>query len=344
MNTRADIRVDEHVPNATRGKVLLTLAITVLGLLALNVGAARWLEEKPSNRAYWLIEEKWSLLKANGGNNPVDYLVLGDSSGNQSVVAEELGRAMGGTALNLCTIGDMLAVHDAWQLAEYVRTVGPPKAAIVVHAHDVWPRKLNAKRNALLARVPLRWGFWENVSPKLPEPDLGKIFLARYVPLYADNKTLAERLLHPTRVIPTFSVSPEGYMRNEVVKPTSAAREGKAQLGKLKKRGAGLSKINQAAMAQMGKLARQHGFALIVAHAPTVATLGGDPAYPKHLAKLERAVAKAAGAGTQIRFVLNPPVTFPPEQMENADHVNHTAALVYTQRLSDALRARATTP
>src|SRR5438128_2449200 len=109
----------------------------VLALVALaNTAALFVLSRHPVNHGYKVIGAKWELLREQ--ERPVDWLVLGDSSGNQGVVPAVLSERLGGSSLNLCTVGDLLAVNDAWMLETYIGTVGAPRKVLMVHAYDIW--------------------------------------------------------------------------------------------------------------------------------------------------------------------------------------------------------------
>src|SRR5687768_3258615 len=89
------------------------------------------------NSGYKIVAKKWDLLtKA----PDVDILVIGDSSGDQGIDPDVLKQELGLTAMNFCTVGDMLVLNDAAMAEEYLRTHKPPKMVIDIHVYDVWDR------------------------------------------------------------------------------------------------------------------------------------------------------------------------------------------------------------
>jgi hypothetical protein len=334
-----DIRVDESVPPAKARKVALSVALGLLVFVALNLVARPVLERYPRNRTYWLIAAKWRLLESIA--QPADWLLLGDSSCNQGVRPDLLSRRLGGSAYNLCTVGDMLVVHDAWMLRRHIDEVGPPRNVVLVHVHDVWPRELTERRKGLLARVPLPWGFWDRAEPPLDmdSEQLADLLLARWAPLVTENVTLAGWALSPWNAPPEFHIDDFGYMRNDDANEQAALRDGQRHHEMATTRQPRLSDANRLAIAEIARLAEEHGFHVYVAHAPIVDTAGAKPEFPPYLARIEALVRQAANNSPRLSFVLDPPVTFPPSVMENADHLTHDAAATYTERLSQAIQA-----
>jgi len=109
----------ERLHPTSVGRIVWCACAALALVCAINVWAARALALHPLNQASRVIRAKWSLLM--NQKKPVDTLVLGDSSGNHGVVPAILAARLGGTALNLCTVGDLLAVNDCWMLERYIR-------------------------------------------------------------------------------------------------------------------------------------------------------------------------------------------------------------------------------
>src|SRR5262245_5791244 len=132
-----------------------SVAWSIVGAIAvvaiLNVAAMGILGAWSTNIGYRLVQEKWDLLMRQ--RSPVEWLVLGDSSCNQGVVPAVLDEELRTTSLNLCTIGDMMLVGDAWMLRSYLQRVGVPRHVVMVHVYDIWGR--GSMRGELLAKVPL---------------------------------------------------------------------------------------------------------------------------------------------------------------------------------------------
>ena len=138
-------------------RTLAASALVAIAVVCLcNAAAGRLLEAFPQNRGYELIKAKWNLLI--GLKRPVDVLVVGDSSCYLGIDPEVIESDVGGTALNLCTIGDMTAVGDYWMLDHYVRRFGPPRTVIIGHVHDIWHRSMSP---ILVEQVPVPDAFFD---------------------------------------------------------------------------------------------------------------------------------------------------------------------------------------
>ena len=72
---------EEVVGPARPRRVWATLALTLALVALADVAVCALRDDHSTNRAYWLVREKWKLLTELDA--PVDFLILGDSSGNQ---------------------------------------------------------------------------------------------------------------------------------------------------------------------------------------------------------------------------------------------------------------------
>src|SRR5207253_10129783 len=152
----------EAVPPAGWPQILCVWVLVCIIVAGINLTLQWSLNRFPINSGHGLVQAKWNLLKRLPA--PIDVLVLGDSSGNQGVVPQLLGAALGGTTINACTLADALIVNDAWMLDLYIRRLGPPKRVILVHVYDVWERDISYD---VWAQIPLPWGFWSDLDPRL---------------------------------------------------------------------------------------------------------------------------------------------------------------------------------
>ena len=149
---------------------------TIVVILLLNLLAIWVVQRYSPNRGYRLVREKWTLLL--NLKEPVEWLVLGDSSGNQAVDPALLDARLGGRSLNLCTTGNALVLGDLWMLETYLRRFGPPRGVVLVHTYDLWGRDKNSNT---VADVPLPWGYWTE----------------REHPLHLGTEELMDLFLHP---------------------------------------------------------------------------------------------------------------------------------------------------
>jgi hypothetical protein len=333
MAQRIDPVTPEHVVPATRRRVLGIVGTVVAATIALNVALLVFLTRHPVNRGHWLLRSKWELLARAPA---VDTVILGDSSCNQGVRPDVLAAQLGGTVLNLCTIGDMMAVNDAWMLETYLRR-HTPKRVIVVHTDDMWDRDAGDRFVMLLGKIPRPWGFWDDL--KLPLAlglgDKALIAAGRWAPLYADERSLKDLLTQPGKALARkYKLSPEGYMKLTRAAPANVRRDAVNRAETLDAPGRP-NPINARALSGMAQLAAEHHVDLVFAPAPMFEGLYRDPRMVARLAEIERWIR--ANVGARARVIPGPPATFAAERMENVDHVIDEAATEYTTWLGRAV-------
>lgn len=335
MTSRSRDWLPTEVPvPATWRRVLVMLVVTLLGVLALNFLAGLALERWTTNRGYWLIREKWRLLESMSA--PVDWLILGDSACNQGIDPSIVAAELGGTAINLCTVGDMLAVNDAWMLDRHIERFGPPKHVIVAHVFDVWCREMRSlTTQPLLAKVPLEWGFWRGRKPtlRLKPPQVQQLMLARYAPLWAENTTLASWLRHPALLWDRhMELTPEGFMPHDTANPTNVRRDSKSSIDWVTKHPFKMSAINRKALEHIRALADQHGFDVYLAPAPLYDGLWDKAIFRGHYQAMLVTLDEIAST-SPLLHVIHETDTYPIEALENADHVVGPAATDFTRKL-----------
>jgi len=333
---------EETVGPGDARKVAITLGLMVM-LVLLGNSAARWtLSEYTTNRGYWLIHQKWKMIDS--GRPPVDWLVLGDSSCNQGVRPDVFDPIVGGMSLNACTIGDMLVVSDAWMLETYLARSGKPKGGVVlVHVYDEWNRPLsNTFKDPLLGRIPLGWGFWGRLTPPvaLDTKQKQELFLSRYVPLYSENKTLADWIMSPRKPFGRgFYLDPQGYMPNQLANPEGVHKDAQGHLRFVQRRRFVISKVNEESLRKIRELADQQGFDVYIANSPLYEGLLESDEFRAYYSQVQHGIERYVASSPHLHYVLEDPVTFAEGEMENADHLTHAAAAVYSQKLAEAIQA-----
>lgn len=337
---------EEIVGHARPGKVLGTLLGTLIVFAALNFGARGLLDRFTTNRGYWLIRAKWSRLEQL--TQPIDWLILGDSSCNQGVRPDVLSHELGGSVQNLCTMGDMLALNDAWMLQRAIARGAKPKNVVIVHVYDLWQRPAGAKlRETLIAKIPLGWGFWETMRPPLDMSleQQRAFFLSRYVPLWSENVTLSTWIRNPAKPFSrSFSLDEHGYMRSDVVSPQSVEANYQRHRRLLRGRRFVLSRANRLALEEILLMAEEHDFHVYIANSPLYAGLASNEDFQVYYRDVQEGLREVVKRNSRRSYVLDEPMVFEASQMENADHVNHEAAAVYTERLAAAIRGASPPP
>lgn len=314
-----------------RRHFLKLTAIILLILGGVNAWSIGFLKEHTLNTGYLLTRKKWEMLL--NRKAPVDWLILGDSSGNAAVMPEVLQQKLGVTSLNLCTVGWLSVLNDAWMLETYLKRFGPPKGVVLVHGPESWSYGAHP---ALLAQVPLAWGFWERLDPPL---SLGRlktlqVFLDRYFPLYSRKETLSDIFqFRWGSVVRNFPMQADGFMVHSP-NPDRVEESGKDLLGSLRNRTFRLSQDNEKALEKLIHLTRQYRFHLYLANGPIHESLYEDPNFKNYFSGMQQTLANLARSNPQLHY--NPaPALFSKAEMESADHLTPRTAKIYSESLSD---------
>lgn len=285
-----------------------------------------------------MMAKKWNMLL--NPQQPVDWLILGDSSCKQGVVPEVLNTRLGARSFNACTVGAMLTVGDAWMLEAYLKKFGPVRAALVVHVYDVWARE---KSELLLAmmEIPLPWGFWNHLSPAIAmsPSEQTQLFLSRYVPLYSENRSLSRIIQWPWTVRKSQAeIQADGYARWERPDPAQVEVDLQGHLEKLRRRKPfQMSEINRVGLVQLRELAETYGVDIYLANGPIYEGLYQHPEFQAYFKQVEAALEEFAATSPRIRYLAGAPQLFSKEEMVNTDHLIHTASQAYTRSLIEEI-------
>ncbi len=324
----------EIIRSVSWSQVAWTIAATLFVLGALNFLAGAYLSRYTSNQGYWLIKHKWELLER--VDHPIDWLIIGDSSCNQGIDTETWDRALGGRSLNLCTIGDLLLLNGVWMLAALSERIGSPPNVLVVHVHDMWHRRPTPE---LLGRIPVR-GVWGkgNTSVVLTLSETARELLSRYAPLVSQSSALRNSLRNPSTLFETkFVLGDNGYMREVEANPQTVERDAAAHLRALETQAFNISAENRAALEELGALADAHEVDIYLTSAPIFEGLLASPAFREHVAPMQAEFRVWDASNPRLHYI-DEFQAFPKESMQNADHLIHDAAQVYTRRLAEIVR------
>jgi hypothetical protein len=318
-----------------------TLLGTVIGVLLVNFAAMFYLDRYLHDASRRTVSQKWELLGSM--DTPVEWLVLGDSSGNQGVIPQVLSAALGGASVNLCTIGPATTVHQAMMLEAYIAKFGPPKNLILVNSFVITAEVFNP---VVLAKAPVPWG----LSPMLrfsPDTisvkDQLRVALARYVPLYYENrelKTLIRRAFKaPSSILALphrVALTTDGYMpMYDTVFSERMLLEIEEEL---ERQGIRFTDGSLRGIERMVALVEQYGIRTFVFTGPMYDGLKQSAAFGRNFAPVQRWWNERAARTRQVTHV-DRLYTFPMEQMgDDAQHVVHVAAEIYTRQIASDIR------
>ncbi|BAS59562.1 hypothetical protein NIES2135_09100 [Leptolyngbya boryana NIES-2135] len=330
----------ETVTAATRRSIFLTLFGTIALVGLFNLAAKFYLIRHTPNRSDWLIREKWELLLRL--EKPVDWLILGDSSCNQGIDPSLFDSDLKTTSINLCTVGNMTNVNNAWMLEAYIQRFGPPRHILIVHVYDVWGRDIDPM---MMARVPLQLQRLSQFEPRINQRRVTnfQVLLERYLPLYSKNQSLQEVMMFPLDSYETnrsFSLKEDGLMVWHQPNPENVEGQKTMHLSNIQQKPTfQLSNTNRQALEHIISLAEKHQFDVYLANSPIYNELYQQKEFQGYYNQVRDMLRHYANSSSRVHYVLQEPVTFPKEEMENADHVIYPAAKQYTQQLVQAISA-----
>jgi len=324
----------EKITPASLLEVIIMITGVCCIVLAANFIAGRYLEQYTPNSGYWLLKHKWE--KVLNMKSSVEWLVLGDSSGNQGVVPAVLTDTLGGHSINLCTFGDMTIVNDIWMLESYIKKFGPPGNVLIVRSYDGWGRKMGR----LLGKIPLPWGFWGDYEQPF-KPDLigqVKAFVTRYVPLFTENSSLAEIIINgiyspQTFFVNRFGIPPDGYMAGIISKPLLVRNDMDTHVKFLANNRFTVSGHQHEALYFLSELADRYGINVYISNGPIYKDLAERILFIKYMQQLKSYMSQFSKKSTYFHYI-EPVMTFPAHHMQSVDHVIHPAAIQFTERIA----------
>lgn len=332
-------------------RLAAALVVAVLTVLACNFAVGRWLERNGTNLGYVYISHKWRVLGSLDG--PVDWLVLGDSSGSQSFDPRVLQAVTGERGVNLGTLGNFGLSDDLWMLEEHIERFGPPKRVVLVHVYDVWHRGLRA---SLIGRIPRDWVLSDESAElyDLDEDERREIFLNRYVPLYAERSSLRKSIEYAwlraisdeeelaeirrkDRSLPIEDpvLQDDGFVRMCGAVIDAVKRDARGHVKSLaKRRRFRISKDNREALLAIAALAREHGFTVHVVNGPVYERLRLKPDFQRYYAQGVKQLRRVVADYPEVQ-VVEDVRGYDGDQLQNVDHITCDAAEDYTRWVID---------
>lgn len=329
--------VEKEHPTRSRDVLVWTLASTLVVLAVLGGLNAR-LRREPNNDGYALVRHKWQLMMKQ--RQPVDWLILGDSSGSCGVEPEILEQRLGGSALNLCVVRSLQIANDSWMLQWHQQHLGTPRTVVVVHAYDVWYRTVDAAFYAHMSHVPLPAGFWHSLAPDpgLDGEQAWRVLLGRWLPVYTDVSS-ARRLLFRRGGAPRVFED----LREDGFSPLTQRREATinkslaAHLAFLKTAKFEVAPLNRTALDAMVQLADKQGFRLCFVQGPILDELYNHPDFQRYYAGVRTMYEELERKSSQVTWIRDVR-TFPRSEMQKPDHTLESAAKQYSIWLAEQLQ------
>lgn len=330
---------EERAAPTSRLGLVSTFLVVLLMAVLFNAAIGRLLHEFPGldNPTYLGFHEQWRRLMRL--ERPVETLIIGDSSGRHGVDPGILDAELDTDSVNLCTIGNAAIINTVWQLETYLDLHGAPRRVILVAVHDLWGREISLP---LVPRVPLPWGYWDNLqaSRHMTPPELRTVFLSRHVPVISQDMTVRDLLMYPWRVGDRrLRFTPRGFARLGTANPEGAVADAANQRKWTAPRGWRISGESRRALASLIDLVEQYDIELYIANSPLLTGLRDDPVFGPYYDDGQEYLSGMADRSSRVHLVLNPPAEYPPEMMQNSDHITIAAVADFTGKLAAAVRA-----
>ena len=312
-----------------------TIILSVFFFLLLNFAGWFYLENYTLNKGYYIVKKKWDILRhiKKGAN----WLIVGDSSGNQGVIPDEMEDEFGGTVFNLCTVGDNTALIDSWMIDYHIRKFGPPQNILMVHVYDMWKRE---PEENLLGRNPLLMAFSKNLKPSLfSKSEKLDLVYNKYFALYNQNVTLKKVIRNSDYwFYQQYHFEENGYQQHNHPYPNNVVKDLGWHLGALRKSEFKLSETNRKALETIKTMAEANHINLYIAHSPVADTLFQQDRYQKYFSQVDSTLQSYANSSPNIHLINSDQMVFGRDEMQNTDHIIHPAAIKYTHHLINEIR------
>ena len=305
------------------------LGVLLLVLLA-NVGAYFHLQGRMFRPERWLLHGKWQTLK--NLKEPVDWIVLGDSSAAWGISQEIMEKEINGKAVNLGTAAATLVVNDAWMLQKYLHRHKPPRSVLIIRTLNAW----RSQNRIALTNVPLPFGFWGRLRPpvKFSNRLVTWYLLNRYAPLWSQTKHLHPKEIRKnTAEEPYLNVSSRGFIEWPKPNPKRVQVQINRMKKRVRKKRFKVSKVNRKALEAIAQLSQNYGFDVFVASAPVARGVSGDSTYRRVHDSVMLELEAIAMRHKRVHLIMPVPMRFNRFQMQNVDHLTTSAAKSYTEQV-----------
>lgn len=329
---------DEHSWSTNSKRVLTIQALTVVGVLLLNALAQSYLSSHPVTITRALVYKKWQLLLSQ--TEPADIIIMGDSSAAFSINPDKLSKKSGLKVKNFSTVGDLLALDDAWAFNHYVKNVGSPRILVIMRYVPFW--ELENPSALLQATIPLPWKYWERMEPgvRTSGPHNLNYLLAKFFPLYQRSYSVKKLLRFWRRGLEVESVTPNGSL-NLKVGPDWAFIDNKALPERLKLTHPFFpSELNLFALDSIQKTCERSGTTLILVNPPIYREDAKLNRYREYIEQQKAALNQYANSHPNVFFLMQDPILLDKSELFDSIHPNEKGSDQITESLHLALSGK----
>jgi hypothetical protein len=333
----------EIIHTATKKKLTTVISTFLILVFAFNWCAIAYLRHYNPKEWNFLSHLKWGILQ-DLEKEGIEWLIIGDSSGNQGIDPKHFKQRLNQSAINLCTIGPLLTLDGSWMLDYHIKEYGAPKNVLMIHVPDLWYREFDEN---VFCEAP-----WDLISANDLSPQLdysleqeSNIFVNRFFPLYSKNLSLAKiftgevQLFSPPVVVDSLGYNQrEGHNKDNVAKDTKGHREffGDNNLE--------VSYYVEQGLISTMENCEKHGVNLFIAMAPIHDTLGYSPEFKGYQSQINEYLVKMSSKYKRTHIISDSTMLFPSDKMQNSDHIIHSESALFTNYLIDRIEKRSKFP
>ncbi len=320
----------------------ITLLGTVFFVFLVNWLLIIYFQNDTQNRGDYIVREKWHMVSTM--SQPVNWLILGDSSANQGINPVIISEELDGNAVNLAMNASWTLLGDAWMLQSYLERFGAPDGIIIGHVYDVYHRAFNVN---ILAQSPVGLDTWSRLVPRLDlsADDLFEIFIIRYAPLYYRNATLqylSQQLIQSPGTLfngQEFLINADGYMPVARARRNRVVNDAKDHLRWLERTDNQfhVSEINNQALNEIIRLADQHQVHVYFVNSPIYDELFADESYQEYYSQFQDWMVTTTSGSPYVHYI-EQAFIFTAGEMETVDHTVDASSIVYTHKIADEIK------
>ena len=317
----------ENIPTIT-GRRYVRLVLSVLSVV-LIVNSTIYFSGAFTNldSGVFLIRSKWNLVR--DLDEPVEWIILGDSTANQSVVPDLISPKNDGSAINLGTVGNALLIEDVWMLKDYIRSHGEPKNVVIVHVYDMWVRGADT---TVFAHMP--WDYMPDANMFRSVGERIELLWYRYVPIFQSETQVIRAISNPSRMFSQpIPMGDDGYTSIASPNPSIVEQDIESHRTRILNTEFKISEANLWAINELVEMANSHDMNIFVANSPVHEDLVGLDNFSSYFANVRELLRDMDSRSPNIRYILQDLPTFDSGVMENADHLTHDGAQTFTSQI-----------
>lgn len=293
-----------------------------------------YLKNHNPNLGYVINEKKWTMLEKL--NEKKDWLILGDSTCNQGLSVSDFENTLNSSAINLCTIGDMLTIGDSWMLERYMKKFGPPKNVLLIHTYNVWYR--DTMDLGLTSQLPIISLIREKPEPWIFNTKEEAILLFyKYFPLYSQKSSLLEIIVgffQKKDFRDEFSFDNGGFMSMKYANPEMVAKSRDSHKSFLENNSFEISKKNMVGLENILQLSKKYDFKIFLANGPINNDLSQDKNFQSYIGDAKKIFNSYENKNFQYLENIS---GFPDREMLSSDHITANAAKKYSREIAENL-------